>query len=78
MANCDVKMYDPKFQIGAVNIKEIFDKFHARFLSAVVFLDYSDIHKISLLKRNLNNHFLYKLADGSKINLYKKLILRYR
>jgi hypothetical protein len=78
MANCDIKVYNLKFQMGIVNIKEIFDEFYTHFLFAVVLLDYSDIHKIFLLKRNLNNRFRYKLVDGFKINLYKKLILRCR
>jgi hypothetical protein len=78
MANYDAKMHNPKFQIRAVNIKEIFDEFHIRFSFIVVFLNYSDIYKISLLKRNLNNRFRYKLIDGSKINLYKNLVSRYR
>jgi hypothetical protein len=78
MANCDAKMHNPKFQIKNVNIKEIFNEFNTRFSSAVVPLNYSDIYKIFLLKRNLNNRFHYKLADEFKISLYKELILRYR
>jgi hypothetical protein len=71
-------MHNLKFQIKAVNIKEIFNKFYTRFSTAVISLDYSDTHKISLLKRNLNNRLRYKLTNGSKINLYKELISRYR
>jgi hypothetical protein len=76
VANCDAKVHNPKFQIGAVNIKEIFEEFYTQFSSAVVPLNYSDIHKISLLKRNLNDYFRYKLAYGFKISLYKELISR--
>ena len=42
VAELDAFLYDPKFGIAIVNPKEIFDKFLARFTSAIVPLDFKD------------------------------------
>ena len=50
--NCDIELYNLVFAIGIKFKKnKIFDKFYARFLIIIALLNYSEIYKISILKR---------------------------
>lgn len=42
----DVFLYDLKFGIAIANLEKTFNKFLARFISAIALLDFTDQHKI--------------------------------
>ena len=60
----DAKIHDPNFKMGAVNKNKTFDTFYIRFCAEVVFFNYNDDQKISLIKRNLFDKLAYKIIDG--------------
>lgn len=49
VAKSDVLLHNPKWGMAVANLKETFDKFLARFISAIALLDFTDWYKISNL-----------------------------
>lgn len=60
------------------NPKETFDKFLARFTSAIAPLDFTDRHKISNLRRTLSERLRFKMADGTTYTSFSQYVSRCR
>lgn len=65
VAKSDAFLHDPKFGMTVVNLKKTFDKFLARFTSAIVLLNFTDRHKISNLRRTLSEQLWFKMTDSN-------------
>lgn len=46
IAKSDAFLHNSRFSIAIINTKEIFDKFLAKFISAIASLDFTDCHRI--------------------------------
>ena len=65
VAKLDAFLHGPKFGMAVANAKETFDKFLARFTSAIAPLNFTDRYKISNLQRTLSECLCFKMADGT-------------
>lgn len=73
-AKSDVLLHDPKFGMVIANLKKIFDKFFARFILAIIFLDFIDWHKILNLRQILSERLWFKIADGTIYTLFSQYV----
>ena len=64
--------------MAIANPKETFDKFLARFTSAIAPLDFTDRHKISNLRRTLSERLRFKMADGTTYISFSQYVSRRR
>ena len=78
MAKVDNDLYDPKFHMGAINSKEIFDEFLARFTSIIVLLKFNNVNKILNLRCTIIPCLWFKLANRIKYALFIQYIARCR
>ena len=78
IARSDAELHDPKFAIRASDSKENFNSFFARFTAAVAPLNYSEVHKISTLKRLISSRLRYKVSDGTAPTSYRQFVERLR
>ena len=76
LIKCDIELYNLIFIIK-INFKKnkIFDKFYTRFLITVISLNYSEIYKISILKRFIIIKLRLQTLNDT-IFLYRQYIKR--
>lgn len=67
-------LYNPKFGIAIANLKEIFDMFLTRFISAIVLLDFIDWYKISNLWQTFNEQLWFKMANATSYFLFSQYV----
>ena len=78
LIKCDVELHDPAFAMGmGFKKNEIFDEFYARFSAIVASLGYSEIYKISVLKRLIITKLRLQILDGI-ISSYRQYVERLR
>lgn len=75
VAKSDTLLHNPKFGMDVINLKEIFDKFFARFTLAITLLDFIDQHKISNLWQTLSKRLWFKMANGTTYTLFSQYVL---
>ena len=75
VARCDAQLHTPSF---AMKTNETFDEFYTRFSSTIAPLRYSDIHKISSLKRLIAPKLRYQISDGTTPSSFRQFVERLR
>lgn len=78
VGKADAKLHDPKFPMGKTNPKETFDEFLARYTSAIAVLGFTDVHKISNLRRTISDKLRWKLSDGTTYTSFAQYVNRCR
>lgn len=78
VAKFDAFLHDLKFDIAVAIAKEIFDKFLARFISAITSLDFRDCHNVSTLQRTISECLCFKMANSTTYISFSKYQSRCR
>ena len=58
------------------NAKKTFDKFFARFTTAIAPLDFTDCYKISNLRKTLSERLCFKMADTTIYTSFGQYVSR--
>ncbi len=74
----DAKIHNPNFKINTINKDKIFDTFYIRFYAGMIFFNYNNNQKISLIKRNLPDKLAYKIIDDIMERLFPQFANKYR
>ncbi|CAF9942877.1 hypothetical protein IMSHALPRED_005269 [Imshaugia aleurites] len=73
----NTELHDLNFDMGLKKKKKTFEIFYARFSATIASLNYSDILKISNLKRLINTRLRYRISEEN-FSTYKELMTRLR
>lgn len=78
IGKADAKLHDPKFGMGKTNPNKTFDEFLVRYTSAIAPLGFNDVHKISNLRRTINDRLRWNLTDGTTYSSFGQYVNRCR
>ena len=78
ITKAESKLHNSDFGMGGKNPKETFDEFLARFSLVVAPLGFTDLYKISNMRRLLSDRLKQKLADGTTYKTFRQYVTRYR
>ena len=62
IAKSNTKIFNLKFNMGVTDKKESFEDFYARFSVAIAPLGFTDVYKISNLKRLISIRLRYRIS----------------
>ncbi|KAF6238241.1 hypothetical protein HO173_003521 [Letharia columbiana] len=74
IAKSNAEIFDPKFGMGVTDKKESFEDFYARFSAAIAPLGFTDVHKISNLKRLISTRLRYRIS-GQPFGTFRELVI---
>ena len=77
IAKSNAEIFDPKFGMGFTKKDESFEEFYARFSAAIAPLGFTDIHKISNMKRLISTRLKYRIS-GHPFATYRELVTHIR
>lgn len=77
VAKSNTQLHNPNFDINIHNKREIFKSFYARFITTITPLNYTNILKISNLKRLITIRLKYRISEEN-FSSYQNLIARLR
>lgn len=70
VAKLDAFLYDLKFGMAITNLKETFNEYFARFILAIMPLDFIDQYKVSNIPQILSKKLRFKMAVSTTYNLF--------
>ena len=78
ISKADAELDNPKFAIGSKDSKEIFDVFHARFITTIAPLAISEREKSSRLRKLVTSRLKYRIVDFLITTSFRELVTRLR